>query len=213
MVEQTQEEMGWQLVTKKETIPFSEKDTITKQKDIFIAFFRSGILGFGGGPSTIPLVQKEVVDTFKMMTDEEFSDVLSIGNTLPGPIATKMAGYIGYRVGGWLGLVTALVATVVPTVLLMIILLVTLKEFKDFDFVKGMTKGVVPIVAVMLGVLTWDFLKKSKKSLGWKVGTLILVCSFVGIFLLKLHPGVIIGLLLLLALVLPLKKEEEGGEK
>ncbi|SOC11215.1 chromate transporter [Ureibacillus xyleni] len=201
------------MVTKKEIIPFSEKERFSKQKDIFIAFFRSGILGFGGGPSTIPLVHKEVVETFKMMNDEEFSDVLSIGNTLPGPIATKMAGYIGYRVGGWLGMITALIATILPTVLLMVILLVSLKEFRNFDFVKGMTNGVVPVVAVMLGVLTWDFLKKSKTSLGWKVGTIILVGSFIGMVLLRLHPGIIIATLLLLALFLPLKKREDGEGK
>lgn len=63
-----------------------------KQLDIFIAFFRSGILGFGGGPSAIPLVHKEVVGTYQWMSDEEFADVLSIGNTLPGPIATKWPG-------------------------------------------------------------------------------------------------------------------------
>lgn len=183
---------------------------MAKQKEIFIAFFRSGILGFGGGPSTIPLVQKEVVDTFQMMTNEEFADVLAIGNTLPGPIATKMAGYIGYRVGGWLGLINALIATILPTVILMIVFLATLKQFKDFDFVKGMTNGVVPVVAVMLGVLTWDFLKKSKKSLGWKIGGLILILSIVGMLLLKLHPGLIIGALLLVALLLPVKKEESS---
>ena len=71
--------------------------------NIFIAFFRSGMLGFGGGPSSIPLVHKEVVGTFKWMDDDEFSDVLALGNTLPGPINTKMAGYIGYRVGGIMG--------------------------------------------------------------------------------------------------------------
>ena len=178
-----------------------------KQIDIFIAFFRSGILGFGGGPSTIPLVHKEVVGTFKWMTDEEFSDVLSIGNTLPGPIATKMAGYIGYRVGGWLGLITALIATVLPTVILMIIFLVPLNQYKDLDFVKGMTNGVVPVVAVMLGVMTWDFLKKSKKALGWKVGSTILIGSFICMVLLELHPGIIIGVLLILALFLPIKEK------
>lgn len=213
MVEQIQEEMEWQLVTKKMLVPFEEKEFMAKQKDIFIAFFRSGILGFGGGPSTIPLVHKEVVETFKMMTDEEFSDVLSIGNTLPGPIATKMAGYIGYRVGGWVGLVNALIATILPTVLLMIILLASLKQFKDFDFVKGMTKGVVPIVAVMLGVLTWDFLKKAKKTLGWKIGTIIFVASFICMILLRMHPGIIIGVLLLLALGLPIKKQEDDEQK
>nr|WP_235863352.1 chromate transporter [Ureibacillus sinduriensis] len=196
------------MVTKKVHVPFEEKDLLTKQKDIFIAFFRSGILGFGGGPSTIPLVKKEVVEIFEMMDDEEFSDVLSIGNTLPGPIATKMAGYIGYRVGGWLGLVTALIATVLPTVVLMIVLLASLNEFKDIDFVKGMTKGVVPILAVMLGVMTWDFLKKSKKSLGWKTGFLILLPSFIAMMLLGLHPGIVIAVLLVLAVALPIKKKE-----
>ena len=210
MAVRTQEGMEWQLVTKKISVPFEEKELMAKQKNIFIAFFRSGILGFGGGPSTIPLVKKEVVDIFKMMDDEDFSDVLSIGNTLPGPIATKMAGYIGYRVGGWLGLVTALIATVLPTVVLMIVLLASLNEIKDFDFVKGMTNGVVPIVAVMLGVLTWDFLKKSKKSLGWKIGSIILVASFLAIILLGIHPGIVIAVLLILALSLPIKKEGDG---
>lgn len=212
MVEQIQEEMAWQLVTKKISVPFEEKEFLGKQKDIFIAFFRSGILGFGGGPSTIPLVHKEVVDTFKMMTDEEFSNVLSIGNTLPGPIATKMAGYIGFRVGGWIGLINGLIATVLPTVILMILLLTSLNQFKDLDFVKGMTRGVVPVVAVMLGVLTWDFLKKAKKALGWKVGLIILVAAFICMILLRLHPGIIIGVLLLLALFLPIKNED-GEQK
>lgn len=175
------------------------------QLQIFIAFFRSGILGFGGGPTTIPLVHKEVVTNYEWMTDEEFSDVISIGNTLPGPIATKMAGYIGYRVGGWLGLITALIATVLPTVILMIVLLSSLKQFSDSKFVSGMTNGVIPIVAVMMGVLTWDFMKKAKTSLGLKIAALIFILSFIAIALLNIHPGIVIAILLILALALPIK--------
>ena len=176
-----------------------------KQLDIFIAFFRSGILGFGGGPAAIPLVHKEVVGTYGWMTDDEFADVLSIGNTLPGPIATKMAGYIGYRVGGWLGMLMALMATILPTVVLLIIFLTALSEYKDLDFIEGMTNGVVPIVGVMMAVLTWDFLKKSKKALGWKVGLIILVASFITMIILGINAGIIIGVLLALALLLPAK--------
>lgn len=179
-----------------------------KQLDIFIAFFRSGILGFGGGPAAIPLVHKEVVGNFKWMTDDEFADVLSIGNTLPGPIATKMAGYIGYRVGGWLGMLNALIATILPTVVALIIFLTVLRQYKDLDFIQGMTNGVVPVVGVMMAVLTWDFLKKSKKALPWNVGLTILVVSFVAIILLGVNTGIIIGGLLVLALVLPTKKGE-----
>ena len=182
---------------------------MTKQFRIFIAFFRSGILGFGGGPTTIPLVHKEVVNTYQWMTEEEFSNVISIGNTLPGPIATKMAGYIGYRVGGWLGLINALIATVLPTVLLMIVLLGSLKQFSESKFVSGMTHGVIPIVAVMMGVLTWEFIKKSKTSLGVKIAGIIFVISFIAIIILKIHPGIVIASLLVLALALPVK----GGKQ
>ena len=179
---------------------------LKKHTEIFIAFFRSGILGFGGGPSAIPLVHKEVVETFGFMTDDEFTDVLAIGNTLPGPIATKMAGYIGYRVGGVLGMLNALIASVLPTAVALILLLTVLREYKDLAFIKGMTNGVVPIVAVMMTLLTWDFLKKGQKSLGWKVGGVIFVLSFVAMLILGVNPGIVITLLLVLALLLPVKK-------
>lgn len=191
-----------------------------KQRNIFIAFFRSSILGYGGGPSTIPLVYKEVVDTYKWMGEEEFADILAIGNTLPGPINTKLAGYIGYRIGGILGMVNAIIATALPTILLMIILLSTLSNFKEISWVHGMKESIVPLVGVMLGVLTWQFFKSAKS--GMKTSTVILQI-LVGFFLLQyfhIHPGIIIGILLLFALLQPVKSvpsnssvEEKGKSK
>ena len=93
------------------------------QASLFAAFFRIGIFGFGGGPSMIPLVHQEVVKRHAWMDDDAFADVLAIGNTLPGPIATKMAGYIGYRVGGVFGAINAVVAVIVPVIFAMIALL------------------------------------------------------------------------------------------
>lgn len=54
-----------------------------------MGFFKAGMLGYEG-PSSIPLIQKEVVERYDWMSDEEFSDVLAMGNTLPGPIAPKI---------------------------------------------------------------------------------------------------------------------------
>lgn len=179
---------------------------MNKQKELFIAFFRASMLGFGGGPSTIPLVKKEVVDIFKFMSDDEFTEILAIGNTLPGPIITKMAGYIGYRVGGALGLVNTILATVIPSALLIIVFLTALNEYKDLPFIQGMTRGVMPVIAVMMAVLTWDYLKKAQKSLGFKVAAFIFVVAFIAIILLGLHPAIIILALLLLALALPVKR-------
>jgi chromate transporter len=191
---------------------------VLKQKDLFLAFFRVGILGYGGGPSSIPLVHKEVVDKYKWMDSDEFGDILALGNALPGPIATKMAGYIGYRVGGILGMVNALAATMIPTIILMIILLTTLNSYKDQPWVKGMADAVVPVVAVMLAVLTWDFIKKSGKSkLGWARTAIALIASLVLLQILNIHPAILIFILLLGALIKkdssPIEKKQMGGEQ
>ncbi|GEM_PF-97200 len=185
-------------------------DGTMKQLEIFIAFFRSGILGYGGGPSAIPLVHKEVVDTFKWMDTDEFGDILALANALPGPINTKMAGYIGYRVGGVLGMINALVATMVPTILLMILLLNVLNAYRDQPWVHGMATAVIPVVMVLLGTLTWDFVKKSSKSqLGWKWTFIFIFVSTILLQFLHIHPAIIIIVLLVAALV----KKDSAGEK
>lgn len=173
---------------------------------LFLAFFRVGILGYGGGPSSIPLVHKEVVDKYKWMNTDDFGDILALGNALPGPIATKMAGYIGYRVAGILGMIVSLVATILPTILLMILLLTALNAYKDEPWVNGMSQAVVPVVAVMLAKLTWDFVSKSASSqLGWLWTLVFIVASTIILQFLHVHPAIIIALLLLAAL---LKKDQ-----
>ncbi|WP_026692241.1 chromate transporter [Peribacillus kribbensis] len=190
-----------------------------KHWHLFLAFFRSGMLGFGGGPSSIPLVQKEVVGNFKWMDDEEFGDLLALANTLPGPIATKLAGYIGFRVAGPAGLITALLASVLPTILLMIVLLKSLSAYKEQTWVLGMTRAVVPVVGVMLTVLTWQFFQNGQKGLGWKANILLAAASLIIMEVLGLHPGILIAILLGWAVFSPEKKkkgtavEQESAEK
>src|SRR4051794_1075858 len=98
---------------------------------IFLAFFIPGILGYGGGPASIPLIENEVVDRYGWLTVNEFSEALALGNALPGPIATKMAGYIGFQQGGILGAVIGVFATVGPSLILMIALLRLLMKYKE----------------------------------------------------------------------------------
>lgn len=177
------------------------------QRDLFIAFFRVGMLGYGGGPGSIPLIHMETVEKYKWVTDEEFGDILALCNTLPGPIITKMAGYIGHRESGFLGMINAVIASILPTIFLMIILLASLSSINEFDWVSGMTAAVIPVVGVMLAVLTWQFLEKSGKGMGWKI-TIIMSAIILVVLELGVHPGIIIGALLVLALV---QKEKNGS--
>lgn len=181
--------------------------------NLFIAFFRVGILGYGGGPASIPLIQKEVIEKYKWMDNEEFGDLLALGNTLPGPIATKLAGYIGYRVSGIWGMLNAVVATIVPTIILMIILLGSLSSIKGYDWVQGMTAAVIPVVGMMLAVLTWQFIAKSGSGLGWVKTAIMVVILFVLIQIVGLHPGIIIACLLAIALLIKDKPKQNSGAK
>ncbi|MGE6367987.1 chromate transporter [Planococcus kocurii] len=166
-------------------------------KDLFFAFFRVGLLGFGGGPAAIPLFHREAVVNYNWMTEDEFGDTLALGNTMPGPIATKMAGYIGYRVNGIMGCLVALAASVIPTVILMIVLLGILQKYKDLVWVNSMSAAVVPVVGVMLAVMTWDFFQKSGKALGLGRAILFTAIAIILLELMGIHPAiVIVGILI-----------------
>ncbi|MFE8701649.1 chromate transporter [Cytobacillus sp. FJAT-54145] len=161
--------------------------------DIFLAFFIPGILGYGGGPASIPLIENEVVDRYGWLTVNEFSEVLALGNTLPGPIATKMAGYIGYLEGGVLGAAVGVFATVAPSLILMITLLGLLMKYKESPRVKRMTTYIRPVIAVLLGVMTYDFLFSSYEGVGIWQTLFIGGVSFVLLEKLKVHPAYVIA--------------------
>ncbi|MGA4493440.1 chromate transporter [Vreelandella venusta] len=182
-----------------------------KQSALFWAFLRVGLLGFGGGPAMIPLVRAEVVTRHKWLTDEEFADVLAIGNTLPGPIATKMPGYIGYRVGGISGCIAAVIAVIVPMIVAMIVMLGIFSRYRDVAWIRGMGQAVIPVVMIMMGQLTWDFFDKSQAALGWLASALMAVIAGGLIYWLGVHPGWVISAILLTALLRPTAKKRVEG--
>ncbi|MFD1039937.1 chromate transporter [Virgibacillus byunsanensis] len=160
---------------------------------IFLAFFIPGILGYGGGPASIPLVENEVVKRYEWMTVQEFSEVLALGNSLPGPIATKMAGYIGYEQGGILGASIGVFATVAPSLIIMIILLGLLHKYKDSPKVKRMTLYVRPVIAILLGIMAWRFFQESYVAIGLWQMSLITISSYLLIERMRVHPAIVIG--------------------
>jgi len=167
---------------------------------LFIAFFRIGIFGFGGGPTMVPLFYTECVKKYKWVTEEDFSDNLALGNALPGPIATKLAAFIGYRVKGWTGALVANIAVVMPVVLVMIGLLQVIYQWKDAPGVYGMIQAIGPVIAVMTGVLTWEFLSKGWKGASSKSGVSIsLGLSLIALLFLDWHPGIVVGIALVIS--------------
>jgi len=171
-----------------------------------MGFLRAGVLGFGGGVACLPLIQREAVDKYGWVDVDEFGEIVAISNTLPGPINTKMAGYIGYRVAGVMGAFVAVCATILPSVILLIALIETLSTYREHPVVAGMTHAIVPVVGVMLALMAWQFLAAAAKEMKWLfvVVQAAVVAGLVVVF--NVHPAIMVGGLIAAALFFPVKK-------
>lgn len=161
---------------------------------IFLAFFIPGLIGYGGGPATVPMIQKEVVDHYGWMTDGEYASMLALGNALPGPITTKIAGYIGYEQAGILGSSIALFATIAPTTLLMIVLINILNKYRESQQVKRLKTFVIPVVCIQMAELVFGFFETSIESTNLLPTILIAVGAYITLFRLKWNPAIVIAI-------------------
>ncbi|MDQ0359280.1 chromate transporter [Breznakia pachnodae] len=84
--------------------------------DIFIAFFKIGILGFGGGYAMLTMILDE---SLKLgLTLHQFADLNALDMLIPGPVAINAATYVGYIVSGVAGATIATVAVCIPSFIL-----------------------------------------------------------------------------------------------
>ena len=131
--------------------------------ELTFGMFRTGILGYGGGPSVIPLIRHEAVVRYRWLSDDEFGEVLALANALPGPIATKMAAYLGYRKrGAWRG---GRCSGAYPSNLYCDDRAAVGRDIPQRSkVVAGMIAGVTPVIAVMLGTMAYEFGEKAVKG-------------------------------------------------
>ncbi|MDA8194430.1 MAG: chromate transporter [Thermaerobacter sp.] len=152
---------------------------------LFAGFFEVGILGFGGGPGSISLIQVVTVDEYHWLTNPQFAEILAIGNALPGPIATKLAAAIGYQVAGPVGALAALVGVIGPSLVLMLGLYQVLMIYRSNPYVAGLIRGVKPIVIVLLVILIIDLVPTTFPRQQFVVPTVFFVAGFALLYWLK----------------------------
>lgn len=181
--------------------------------ELTVAMFRNGILGYGGGPSVIPLIRHDAVTRYNWLNDDEFGDTLAIANALPGPIATKMAAYLGYKLRGVRGAILSVLAHILPSCIAMIALLSAVNYLSGSKVVAGMIAGVSPVIAVMLGLMAYEFAQKAYKGLGKIMGVALFLLALLLLEVLHVHPAIVILLYLAYGTVhfRILAKKNQGG--
>ena len=114
--------------------------------EIFWSFFKIGLFTFGGGYAMIPLIQREVIDHRKWIPASEFLDLLTLAQSVPGPIAINTAVFVGYKRSGLRGACASLLGAVLPSFLRQ-------NPVVDAAF-KGMRPAVVALIIAPLVTLT-----------------------------------------------------------
>ena len=125
---------------------------------LFFSFLKISTFGFGGGTAMVPLIQIEVVDVQGWLSREEFIDAFAFGNTLPGPIATKLAGYVGYQIAGTPGAVAGLLGLTLPPVIAIIALGSVYTRHRNSPWLAGFLRGARPVVVALLALVVYDFI-------------------------------------------------------
>ncbi|MCQ4086204.1 chromate transporter [Saccharibacillus sp. JS10] len=128
---------------------------------IFMTFLKIGPSTFGGGYAMIATIEKEVVERKKWMNADEMSDMVSVAGSAPGGVAVNSAAFVGYRMGGVLGAIAAVLGITLPTLAIVLLLSLTYSLFKDYAKVQAALKGIHAAVIALILVAAWKMAKAS----------------------------------------------------
>ncbi len=143
---------------------------------LFSTFFRIGAFTFGGGYAMIPLIQKEMVENKKWISDEDILEIVAIAESTPGPIAINTATFVGYRVGGFWGALCATLGVVVPSFVVISVIAFFLRQFQEYKGVQYAFWGIRAGVLALILKALWSMYKSAPK--GW-VSYVVMAAAFI----------------------------------
>ena len=152
------------------------KSKFYKALSLFITFFKIGAFTFGGGYAMIPLIQKEVVESKKWITDDDILEIIAIAESTPGPIAINSATFVGYRVCGFWGSFFATTGVVLPSFVIILAISYILNEFQNITAIQYAFNGIRAGVLALLLKALWTMYKKCPKNL---VSYIVMAFAFI----------------------------------
>lgn len=132
--------------------------------ELFWVFLKIGTFTLGGGYAMIPLIQREIVDKKRWIDEEEFLNMIALAQAAPGIIAVNSAIFIGWRCGGWRGVVGAVAGAVLPSFVIILAIAMVFQNYKDQPAVEAVFKGIRPAVVALIAAPLWKMAKSAKIS-------------------------------------------------
>ena len=118
--------------------------------ELFWSFCQIGMFSVGGGMAAMPLIQSQVVDLHQWMTLTEFTDLITIAEMTPGPIAINSATFVGIRVAGFSGAIIATLGCILPSCIIVSILAWVYFKYQGSTVIQGVLSGLRPAVVALI---------------------------------------------------------------
>lgn len=117
---------------------------------LFLSFLQIGLFSFGGGYAAMPLIQDQVVTAHGWLSMPEFTDLITISQMTPGPIAINSATFVGMKIAGVPGAIAATVGCVFPSCLIVTLLARLYLKYRDMSLLQGILGSLRPAVVAMV---------------------------------------------------------------
>ena len=117
---------------------------------LFISFLQVGMFSFGGGYAAMPLIQGQVVTLHQWLSMAEFTDLITISQMTPGPIAVNSATFVGIKIAGIPGAIVATLGCILPSCMIVTLLAKLYLKYRNMALLQGVLGSLRPAVVAMI---------------------------------------------------------------
>ncbi|WP_195575259.1 chromate transporter [Paenibacillus sp. 1001270B_150601_E10] len=163
---------------------------------LLLVFLQIGLFSIGGGYAIIPFIQDLVVEKYTWISQQAFTDMITISQMTPGPLAVNISTFVGLQIAGIPGAMLSTFGCVISGVGISILLYRFFKRFnqsvyavESLNVLKAASLGLIISAAATLLLLT--FLGTSAISVASKVDWMavtVLIGSLIVLRKWKMNP-------------------------
>lgn len=162
---------------------------------LFFSFFQIGLFAIGGGYAAMPLIAQQTVEIHKWLTMSQFTDLVTIAEMTPGPIAINAATFVGTRMAGLTGAVSATFGCILPSCLIVSFLSFIYRKYKNASGFASVLSCLRPTVVALILSAGIAILKTAVfKGKADVINACLFVCAFIVLRKFKTNPILVMSL-------------------
>jgi len=178
--------------------------------ELYITMFLIGLTTFGGGYAMISIIQRELVEKKKWISEEELMDYVAIAQITPGIVMVNTATFVGYKKKGVPGGIVATLGVVTPSIIIITIIASVLINFADNEYVKHAFAGIRVCVSALIVNAVIGFMKKSLIDI-------LTIVTFIGVLIVSFFTSFstvyIVLCVIAISIIITLIKGKEAAGK